>query len=111
MANQWKAKKAARNPYPTDADVAQERFDRRHEKLKEHFRIETIAVDKQMAHFISMVTMDNDDIRSRQKVMNDLSVVLHSSYPNVRLHPFGSLISRLGDKDSDLDVFVDCIGK
>lgn len=40
-------------------------------------------------------------------IRNSLTRALKNIYPNMKVHFFGSRINGLGNKDSDLDIFID----
>jgi len=93
---------------PTPPDP-QQLFSSRHENLKRDLK--GIKLEEQMKRFLTSVTMNDEDLRLRQHLLEDLLWILKAEYKDVQLFPFGSLVSGLGDKDSDLDVVADCIGK
>jgi predicted nucleotidyltransferase len=67
-------------------------------------------LEVQLNQFISDTTMNDSDLENRKHVIRDLQRVLTDRFKYSRVHPFGSYITVLGDRDSDLDIFVDAFG-
>jgi len=73
-------------------------------------REQGVGLDRQLSLFMSVVTMNEEEIQRRHEILEDLKRILVKDFPEVRLHPFGSLITGLGDNESDLDIYIDCNG-
>lgn len=51
--------------------------------------------------------LDNEKVKE-EMLLNDLEKLAKEEFPRAKVYPFGSRISGLRSKNSDLDVFIDC---
>ena len=61
----------------------------------------------QLDQFVGGTTLNNEDLGLRSRVLRDLFNVISTRFPRCKIFPFGSFVTLLGDRESDLDIYVD----
>ncbi|XP_041981374.1 UTP:RNA uridylyltransferase 1-like [Aricia agestis] len=63
--------------------------------------------DSQIQELMQYVRLTRDEVEQLQTLLDDLEHTLHSEWPDCKIYAFGSIITGLGIKTSDVDCYVD----
>ncbi|KOB79407.1 U6 snRNA-specific terminal uridylyltransferase 1 [Operophtera brumata] len=63
-------------------------------------------VDQQVASLLEHVRLSRGDVVGLRNLLADLESALRNIWPGCEVHPFGSIVTGLGIKSSDVDVYV-----
>ncbi|XP_015108719.1 uncharacterized protein LOC107035686 [Diachasma alloeum] len=67
------------------------------------------APEKKIEEILTNVETRRIDSRTKEdQLIRDLERISKETYPRVKAYPFGSRVSGLGGRNSDLDIFLDC---
>lgn len=80
-------------------------------KIARIFNLET-TFDKQLSLILSEISANPKYYRCITYILDDLSNIIHMLYPyrTINVYPFGSAVTGLALKGSDVDLFVDFNG-
>jgi len=72
---------------------------------------EATSFYEQLSILFEEVTLRDFELEERKEILTHLELCLKTRLPYCKLHAFGSYLSRLGDKTSDLDITMTGHGK
>jgi len=58
-------------------------------------------------NLFEQIELTDSDVEVRTELLQNIKRCLRKKFPVCQLYPFGSFLSGIGDKDSDLDVIYD----
>lgn len=88
-------------------DLSKDKDIKTHEKYQE---FQCLPLDIQFRNFVNALILNEEQLRVRWQLAFDILCSLRLYYPSCQVYVFGSLLTGLGDRTSDVDLYLDVVG-